>query len=229
MRILVIEDDKQQCMLLQFRLEQEGYDIDLCYDGDDADYYLSQNAYDLVLLDRMLPHKDGLSILGEMRSSGNHTPVILLTALGELGDKITGLDSGADDYLVKPFAYEELSARIRCLLRRPSKLQQKNQIQVGDVIYHQEENQLKGKTGSCTLSQKEGSLLLLFLNNPNQTLPRGTILTRVWGVDYEIEEGNLDNYIYFVRRRLKTVGSNLKIQTVRGIGYVLRTELEYVS
>lgn len=229
LRILVIEDDKRQAMLLQFHLEQEGYDTDLCHDGGEADYYLKQNAYDLVLLDRMLPNKDGICILEEMRNSGNHTPVILLTALGELSDKITGLDSGADDYLVKPFEYEELSARIRCLLRRPTKLKQGNEIQTGDVIYYQEENTLKGKTTTCTLSQKEGSLLALFLNNPDQILPRNTILVRVWGADYEIENGNLDNYIYFIRRRLKSVGSKLQIQNIRGIGYILRTEQDDVS
>lgn len=229
MRILVIEDDKRQCMLLQFQLEQEGYDIDICCDGEDAAYYLSQNAYELVLLDRMLPHKDGLTILQEMRAQNNHTPVILLTALGELDDKITGLDSGADDYLVKPFAYGELSARIRCLLRRPVRLENIQQMQVGDITYFPKENKLQGINDTCTLSSKESNLLLLFLNNPNQTLTRNTILTRIWGTDYEIEDGNLDNYIYFIRRRLKAVGSQMRIQTIRGIGYTLRTEQEDVS
>ena len=107
MRILIIEDDKKQCYLLQFQLEQEGYESDVCFDGADADYYLSQNAYDLIILDRMLPHKDGITILQEMRSKKNVTPVIMLTALGELTDKISGLDSGADDYLVKPFEFGE--------------------------------------------------------------------------------------------------------------------------
>lgn len=224
MRILIVEDDVHQCMLLQFQLEKDGYQTDVCHDGDEADYYLEQNAYDLILLDRMLPNKDGLTILHEMRESGNNTPVILLTALGELNDKITGLDSGGDDYLVKPFAYGELSARIRCLLRRPAKLESTDKICVGDIVYLSAENQLQGKNGVCTLSQKEGSLLLLFLHNPNQTIPRSTILARIWGADYETLDGNLDNYIYFVRRRLKAVGSLLEIQTIRSVGYALRTE-----
>ncbi len=229
MYILIIEDDRQQCMLLQFRLEQDGYQTDVCYDGSDADYYIKQNAYDLILLDRMLPNKDGLTILREMRERGNSTPVILLTALGEIDDRITGLDSGADDYLVKPFAYGELCARIRCLLRRPANLENTDKITVGDVVYISPENQLQGKTCTCTLTPKESGLLELFLHNPDQTLPRSTILTRIWGTDYEIEEGNLDNYIYFVRRRLKAVGSFLEIQTIRGIGYSLRTEKCHVS
>ncbi len=221
MRILIIEDDKKQSYLLQFQLEQEDYAVDACFDGADADDYLRQNGYDIVLLDRMLPHKDGVTILREMREKQNTTPVIMLTALGELQDKITGLDSGADDYLVKPFAFGELLARIRCLMRRPSNLETQAQLRQGDVVYDLTEKLLQGPAGSCTLSQKEGDLLLLFLHNPNQTLTRETILTRVWGVDYEIEDGNLDNYIYFIRRRLKHMESRLTICTVRGVGYRL--------
>ncbi len=223
MRILIVEDDKKQSYVLQFQLEKEGVAVDICYDGEYADFFLSQNAYDVVLLDRMLPHKDGLTILREMRDCGNTTPVILLTALGELNDKITGLDCGADDYLVKPFAFGELMARIRCILRRPSHLKSLNQIQLGDITYKQDENVLISTKNSCTLSQKEGELLELFLKNPNQILSRQTILTRIWGAEYEIEEGNLDNYIYFVRRRLKNTGSALAIKTVRGVGYLLVT------
>ncbi|HEZ7985917.1 MAG TPA: response regulator transcription factor [Ruminococcus sp.] len=224
MRILIIEDDKKQSYVLQFQLEKEGYAADVCYDGEDAGFFLSQNAYDVVLLDRMLPHKDGLTILREMRESGNTTPVILLTALGELNDRITGLDCGADDYLVKPFAFGELMARIRCILRRPSELKCLDLIQLGDITYKRDENVLIGKKSCCTLSQKEGRLLELFLKNPDQILSRHVILTRIWGAEYEIEEGNLDNYIYFVRRRLKNTGSSLEIKTIRGVGYLLSTE-----
>lgn len=226
MRILIIEDDKKQCYLLQFQLEQEGYAVDVCFDGGEADYYLSQNAYDIILLDRMMPNKDGITILKEMRSRQNMTPVIMLTALGELDHKITGLDSGADDYLVKPYEFGELMARIRCLLRRPPNLENQNQIKIGDIIYNHDANVLTGIKDRCTLSKKEGELLLLFLRNPNQTLHRNTILSRIWGADYEIEDGNLDNYMYFIRRRLKNVGSTLNIKTIRGIGYQLETESE---
>ena len=224
MRVLIIEDDKKQCTLLAFHLEQEGYEVDTCYTGTEADDYLSPNAYDIVLLDRMLPGKDGITILQEMRAKQNTTPVILLTALGELTDKITGLDNGADDYLVKPFEFGELAARIRCLLRRPPNLESQNQVRFGDLVYKQDENILFGKTGDCTLSQKEGELLVLFMRNPNQILPRNTILTKVWGANYEIEDGNLDNYIYFVRRRLKNIGSTTVIKTIRGVGYQFVTE-----
>lgn len=224
MRILIIEDDRKQSMLLAFHLEKEGYSADTCYDGNDAADYIDQNAYDIVLLDRMLPGKDGITILREMREKGNNTPVIMLTALGELNDKITGLDCGADDYIVKPFEFGELSARIRCLLRRPPNLESTNRITAGDIVYRQDENVLAGKNGEFTLSQKEGELLALFMRNAGQILPRSTILSRVWGADYEIEDGNLDNYIYFVRRRLKNAGSFVSIKTIRGTGYQLITE-----
>jgi len=226
MRILIIEDDREQCTLLQFRLEKEGFAVDVCNDGADADFYLEQNAHDLVLLDCMLPHKDGITILHEMRDGGNTTPVIMLTALGELGDRITGLDSGADDYIVKPYNFEELMAHIRCRLRRTAGIENNSSIDWGDLSYAPGENTLSGPDGSCSLSNKEGELLDLFLRNPEHTLQRQTILARIWGADYEIEDGNLDNYIYFIRRRLKKVGSSAAIKTVRGIGYRLVPEDE---
>lgn len=117
-------------------------------------------------------------------------------------------------------------ARIRCLLRRPPILENLNQLKIGDVIYSRDVNVLTGTVSSCTLSQKEGELLLLFLRNPNQTLQRSTILSRIWGTDYEIEDGNLDNYIYFIRRRLRNVGSTLNIRTIRGVGYRMELESE---
>lgn len=223
MRILIVEGDDKLCYLLQFQLEKEGYIVDTCLDGADASFYMEQNSYDLILLDRMLPHIDGITLLNRFRKKGFTTPVMILTALGELNDKITGLDSGADDYLVKPFAFEELLARIRCIRRRPQNLEIQPLLTLSDITYHPGENILTGiKTqDSCTLSKKEGELLELLLRNPEQTLTRELILAKIWGPAAEIEDGNLDNYIYFVRRRLKTVGSTLQIKTIRGIGYSL--------
>lgn len=224
MRILIIEDDKEQSSILQFALKKEGITSDACYDGDHASYYLEQNAYDIVLLDRMLPRKNGVEILKEMRASGDQTPVIMVTALGELDDRISGLDSGADDYLVKPYEFKELMARIRCILRRPANIEDPNILTCADITYNPDEKVLTGPNGSFTLSNKEGDLLELFIHNPDRTLSRQLILARVWGADYEIEEGNLDNYIYFVRRRIKNAGSILVIKTMRGIGYMLVRE-----
>jgi len=219
MRILLVEDDEKLNHSLAFQLEKEGFSVDTCLNGEEALYYIEQNIHDLVLLDRMLPYISGTEVLQKMRKMQNQTPVILITALGTLDDKVTGLDLGADDYLVKPFAFEELMARIRCIARRPRKLELGEQLTFGDITYRLDDNTLVGTAGSCSMSRREGALLEAFLRNPRQTLARPLLLTKVWGMDSDVEDGNLDNYIHFLRRRLKTVGSTSRIQTVRGVGY----------
>lgn len=221
MRILIIEDDRKLCDSLKFQLEKEGILTDLCYDGEDGLDYIRQRSHDLILLDRMLPSMDGLTVLEKMRREGISTPVILVTALGELSDKVTGLNQGADDYMVKPYDFQELLARIHCIARRPVNLQLSGKITLGDITYHPAQKQLLCGSKILILSKREGALLEFLLRNPGQTLPRLTILSRVWGPNAEVEEGNLDNYIHFIRRRLRTVGSTLTLRTVRGIGYCL--------
>lgn len=221
MRILLVEDDNDLSRPLSKQLEKKGFTVDICADGEDALYYIEQNIHDLILLDRMLPHMDGITLLKKIRNAGNETPVIILTALGEVHDKITGLDAGADDYLVKPFDTSELLARIRSIDRRPRNWRKNQCLVFSDLRYFLENHRLEGSLGSCTLSKKEGDLLEFFLNNPRQTLPRNTILTKVWGLEAEVEDGNLDNYIHFVRRRLKNVSATVFIKTIRGIGYQL--------
>ncbi len=203
MRILLAEDDEKLRTSLAFQLEQEGFLIDTCADGEEALYYIEQNIHDLILLDRMMPYISGTELLQKMRKAHNQTPVILITALGTLDDKVTGLDLGADDYLVKPFAFKELMARIRCVARRPRKMEEADKISFGDITYRPEENTLSGTAGTCSISKREGDLLEAFLRNPGQSLSRTLLLTKVWGLDSDVEEGNLDNYIHFLRRRLK--------------------------
>lgn len=221
MRILMVENDKKLCTALQFQLEKEGFCVDMCHDGDDGLAMICEQAHDLILLDRMLPGMDGLTVLTKARTRKIHTPIIFITALGELSDRVTGLDAGADDYILKPFAFAELMARIRCLLRRPASYSDNGLLSFGDLSYDANQKLLTGNTHTCSLSRRESELLELFLRNPNQTLPRALILSRVWGPDAEVEDGNLDNYIYFLRRRLKAVESCLSIRAVRGIGYRL--------
>lgn len=220
-RILLAEDDRNLNGSLKYQLEQEGYDVDACFDGEDALYYARQPIYDLILLDRMLPSVDGAAVLKKLRMENINVPVIFITALGDLADRVRGLDMGADDYLVKPFAFEELLARIRCVSRRPGRLEQNRRLSFGDLVWNMGENRLEGPSGQCSLSKKEGTLLEIFLRNPGQTLSRPILLSRVWGMEFEVEEGNLDNYIHFLRRRLKTVGSHMAIMTARGVGYRL--------
>lgn len=221
MRILLVEDDKNLLETLAFQLRHANFDVDACGNGEDALYYAKENLPDLILLDRMLPVMNGDAVLKKLRAKGCQTPVILITALGELSDKVAGLDFGADDYLVKPFAFEELLARIRSICRRPRQYQAQEALRCGDICYDPSRNLLKGPNGECSLSKKEGLLLSVFLKNPSQVLPRAVLLLKVWGIDSDVEDGNLDNYVHFVRRRLSTVSRTVSIKTVRGVGYCL--------
>lgn len=223
MKILLIEDDQDLCASLFYRLKKENFSVDICHDGEEGLYYMKESLHDLVILDRMLPLMDGIRVLKEARRCGVSTPVIFLTALGTLNDKVTGLDCGADDYMVKPFAFEELMARIRSLLRRPGSWNDSPVLTLGDISYDPDSHSLSSGPKCCTLSRREGDLLEIFLRNPGQTLTRELLLNRVWGMDSDVEMGNLDNYIHFLRRRLKTVGSVLSLRTVRGIGYLMET------
>lgn len=224
MRLLLIEDDESLCLSLSYQLRQDGFAPETCHDGEEGLLWARQQGYDLILLDRMLPGMDGLTLLRQLRREGIHTPVIFLTALGQLSDKTGGLDAGADDYIVKPFAYDELLARIRCVLRRPAVLSGGDLLRYGDVTYDPGSLTLRRGAASTVISKRLGDLLELFLRNPGQTLPRQTILLRVWGMETEVEDGNLDNYTYFLRRSLRKVGSTLRLTTVRGIGYRLEEE-----
>ncbi len=226
MKILLIEDDKNLCDILKFQLNQEMHDVDICHDGRDGLDLFLQDAYDLVLLDRMLPTMNGLLVLKKARAQGVHTPVILITALGELYDRIEGLDTGADDYLVKPFAFEELSARIRSLGRRTGRYEENDLLCFGDLSYDGALRSLHGPAGSIRLSGKEGRLLEVLLRDAETPLRRMVILSRVWGADAPVEEGNLDTYIHFLRKRLSHVGSTVSIATMRGIGYLMKETTE---
>lgn len=221
MRILLIEDDTALCRSLGLSLKQQGFTVTVCHDGEEGLFHILENGHDLILLDRMLPGMDGAKVLQQARARGCMTPVIFLTAISSLEERITGLDLGADDYITKPFAFEELMARIRCICRRPGPLQESSLLSYRDLRFQSDQSQLSCGSKSCTLSRREGELLTLFLKNPNQALPRSTILLRVWGPDTEIENGNLDNYIHFLRRRLRAVNSETALTTVRGIGYRL--------
>ena len=225
MRILLAEDDKELNKALTWQLKGHGYNVDSCYDGAEAIYYGEQNIYDVILLDRLLPFHEGTEVLTALRQQSVSTPVIMITALGTLQDKVQGLDLGADDYLVKPFDFEELLARIRCVTRRSAVLSvQPDLISCHDITWSGRDMCLTGPDGSSTLSKREGGLLESFLHMPGQTLAREMLLLKVWGPDSDVEDGNLDNYVYFLRRRLKTVGSSLQIKTVRGIGYKMSSQ-----
>ena len=169
MRILLIEDDETLCTTIPFQLSQEGFSVDVAMDGEDGLHFAREQLHDLILLDRMLPGLDGMEVLTILRRENIHTPVIFLTALGQLHDRTTGLNRGADDYIVKPFAFEDLLARIRCVLRRPAVLQLSETLSFGDIQYEPHTLTLRRGSMATVLSKRLGDLLELFLRNPGQT------------------------------------------------------------
>lgn len=224
MRILIIDDDKALCEAITIQLNSLNYYADACHNGEDALFYALQNSYDVILLDRMLPIIDGLTLLTLMRKKGLHTPVILMTAMTRINDRIEGLDAGADDYITKPFDTRELMARIRALSRRSPNLDCSNTLTFCDLTLDVSRQQLNTKNNTVSLSKRETALFEYFIRNSTQTLSRSMLLSHIWGADCEVEEGNLDNYIHFVRKRLKTLQSKAKITTIHGIGYRLEED-----
>lgn len=219
MRVLLIEDDAALCEAICAVFAKHGIACDVCHDGEDGLALLLQEPCDVCVLDRMLPALDGLTLLRRVRTAGIHTPVLLLTALGGIGDRVDGLEAGADDYLTKPFDMRELLARLRALQRRGSGVLQDETLRCGNVCLDVPQQTLKGPQGSVTLSKKECELLEVLLRNAHKLLARSVLLGRVWGTDASVEDANLDSYIHFVRRRLQAVGADIKVTTVRGTGY----------
>lgn len=220
MNILLVEDDPDLSSILTELLEEAGYRVDIAQDGQDGLDYALSTAYDMIVLDIMLPTLDGLSIVKRLRSASRKTPVLLLTAKAEVEDRILGLNTGADDYLTKPFATGELMARIHALSRRPG-------IFVADVIRFQNveldktNHCLRAQEKSIRLSVKEYSILeMLMLNTPN-TISRERIMERVWGYDAQAEYNACDVYVSFLRKKLKAIGATAHIKSIRGIGYAL--------
>lgn len=221
MRILVIEDDKELCNILEYQLKKHGMEVDFCHDGEDASFYTEKQSFDIIVLDRMLPGIDGITILKNIRKRNIATPVIMVTALGELKNRIEGLDTGADDYLTKPFEIEELLARIRALARRPVTIENLNSHSFSDFILDVGKMQLICGDEFCSLSKRECDLLSFFMKNKGQILTRDMILTRVWGADSFVTDSNLDNFICFLRKRLRSIHSHACIKTIRSVGYQL--------
>lgn len=221
MRILLIEDDITLCETLRISLNRAGYETDLCHTGTDGLLYACSQVYDCLIVDRMLPEMDGLTLLQAIRRRGIHTPAIFSTALDGINDRINGLDAGADDYIVKPFDVDELLARIRAVSRRRGRIEDDHFLTFEHMKLSPDQHEVSFENTSLTLSKKETALLQYFMKNPNRTLSREALLSYIWGASSEVEDGNLDNYIYFLRRRFKTLNAPVKLSTVHGIGYRL--------
>lgn len=221
MRVLIIEDDALLAELLVYGLEEEGFSSDICTTGPDGLRFALENVHDLILLDRMLPGMNGEDVLRRIREKGISIPVIFITALGDLSEKIDCLDIGADDYLVKPFDIGELLARIRSVLRRVTRTDT-SFLKYGKLMFSEKEAKLFQGEESVLLSRKESELLSCFFRHPEKMLSRWEIIGNVWGPDTEIEDGNLDNYIYLLRKKLAKLNTDVQISTVHRQGYCLR-------
>ena len=219
MKILVVDDERAVRESLRRALELEGYDVGLAVDGGDALEKLEAEAQpDAIILDVLMPGTDGLEVSRTLRRSGSRVPVLMLTARAEVGDRVAGLDAGADDYLTKPFALEELLARLRALLRRTADGSGET-LQFADLELDPGTREVKRGGEPIELTRTEFSLLELFLMNPRQVLTRSGIFERVWGYDFGFASNSLDVYIGYLRRKTEAGGKPRLIQTIRGVGY----------
>jgi DNA-binding response OmpR family regulator len=224
MRILLVEDELHLAEALTQILKKNNFTVDSVYDGElGLDNGLS-NIYDLIILDIMLPKLDGISILRNIRKEGIATPVILLTARGEVSDKVIGLDSGADDYLAKPFATEELLARIRALSRRKGEVLPDDTLKFGDIELNPALLKLSKGIRDVKLILKESELLELLILRKNAVASKELIIEKLWGFDAEIEHNHVEVYISFLRKKLAFLESEVTINTIRGVGYVLEVK-----
>lgn len=221
MRLLVCEDEKDLNKIISMKLSSDGYAVDSCYDGEEALDYLEFTEYDGVILDIMMPKIDGIEVLRRMRSSGNLTPVLFLTAKDTVSDKVKGLDEGANDYIVKPFSFEELTARIRAMLRK-NYLTASNVITVSDLSVDIAAHRVKRGDDEITLSSKEFALLEYLIINKGIVLSREKIENHIWNYDYEGGTNVVDVYIRYLRKKIDDERETKLIHTIRGSGYVLR-------
>ena len=221
MRILIAEDDRDLNAILVSRLKKEHYSVDSCFQGDEVLDYLAGAEYDVLLLDIMMPVLDGLGVLSKIRKKGNSIPVLLLTARDSIEDRVRGLDAGANDYLVKPFALEELLARIRVLLRAGAK-EQKTVYQVADLKVHLDTHAVFRGTREINLSGKEFSLLRYLIQNQGVVLSREKLEQHIWNYDYTGGSNVIDVYIRYLRKKIDEGFEPKLIHTVRGAGYVLK-------
>lgn len=222
MRILIVEDEENLADIIATRLKKENYIVDICLDGEEGLYYALNDIYDLIILDVMLPHKNGFEILKEVREKEISAKIIMLTAKSMIEDKLEGLQNGANDYLTKPFHIEELIARVHIQLNTPA-MQNKDVLEYKDLQLNKKTSQLTCTTNneSVELVRKEYQILEYLMTNPNQILSKDQIYDKVWGIDRTNESNNLEAYLSFIRRKLKAISSSITIKSSRGLGYKL--------
>jgi len=221
MRILVVDDDRRLCAVIKRGFLEEGYAVDLAYDGEEGEYLAEVNPYDLVILDIMLPNKDGIEVCRELRAKKINTPILMLTAKDTVEDRVRGLDTGADDYLVKPFAFNELLARVRALLRREG-ISRSPELRVGDLILNGLTRQVWRAQRPIELTTKEYVILEYFMYHPNVVVTRTMIEEHAWDYNFDSLSNLVDVYIRRLRRKIDNEGEDSLIETLRGAGYRLK-------
>lgn len=220
-RILLIEDESKIADFIRRGLKLEGYEVDVAYDGDVGLDKAVEAKPDLIILDLMLPGVDGMDVCRSLREAGFEMPILMLTARDAVADRVAGLDAGADDYLVKPFAFDELVARIRALLRRSAPAEDE-MLTFSDLVMNVTTREVKRRERPIELTAKEFDLLETFMRHPRQVLTRDQLYQHVWGYDFSAESNIIEVYIRYLRAKLEEEGEPRLIHTVRGVGYVLR-------
>ena len=220
MRLLLAEDEKSLSRAVKTILEKNNYTVDAVYDGQEALHYLENGDYDGVILDVMMPKLDGISVLKKMREKKNMTPVIMLTAKAEIDDRVLGLDSGANDYLTKPFASKELLARIRAMTRS-SITQTDSKLAVGNITLDSATYELASPTGSFRLANKEFQMMEMLMRSPKTLISTERFMERIWGYDSDAEINVVWVYISYLRKKLSAIGANIQIKATRNAGYSL--------
>lgn len=220
MRLLLAEDEVELANALATILKRNNYSVDIVYNGEDALFYLESEVYDALILDIMMPKVDGIEVLKKIRLQGNNIPVLLLTAKSEIEDKVLGLDTGADDYLTKPFNTQELLARIRAITRRRSEILE-NRLKFGDIVLDRLTFELISKKNKVLLTSKEFQIMEMLMVNQNQMIPSERIMEKIWGYNSDVENNVVWTYISYLRKKLRLLESTVDIKSVRNIGYVL--------
>jgi DNA-binding response OmpR family regulator len=221
MRILVADDDRRLTSIVKRGLVEEAYAVDVAYDGEESEYFAEVNPYDLIILDIMMPKKDGIEVCQELRAKKINTPILMLTARDAVEDRVKGLDAGADDYLVKPFAFNELLARIRALLRRNG-MTKSPELKVGDLVLNTLTREVWRGQRAIELTTKEYVILEYLMRHPNVVVTRRMLEEHAWDYDFDSLSNLIDVYIRRLRRKIDVKGEQSMIQTVRGAGYRLR-------
>ncbi|MGN0203165.1 MAG: response regulator transcription factor [Coprococcus sp.] len=220
MRLLYAEDEKSLSRAVTAILKKNNYEVDMVYDGEEAMSYLESGNYDGVILDIMMPKMDGMTVLQKIRASGNTVPVLMLTAKSEVEDKVTGLDSGANDYLTKPFEIQELLARIRAMTRSRT-VQTTSRLQAGNIVLNQATFELSSATGSYRLTSKEFQILEFLMSNPGQLISTERLMEKIWGYGNESDISVVWVYISYLRKKLNALNANIYIKATRNAGYTL--------